>query len=97
MNTSKRGVIGPYAFAESGIRHFSAPVKLQKIYNNAFDSCVNLSVVDLSEVNLSNFDGNNKLTIQAGAFNGCNKLNTLALPTYFEFDGSGAFANCPAI
>ena len=45
---SNLSYISDRAFAESGLRSFTLPVGVTKIYDHAFDGCTNLSTIDLT-------------------------------------------------
>lgn len=45
---SNLSYISDRAFAESGLRSFTLPVGVTKIYDHAFDGCTNLSAIDLT-------------------------------------------------
>ena len=81
--------IGDYAFFNSGITSIKLENGLQCIGNHAFDSCRNLTTVDI--------DLNCNLTeIGAYAFKDCQTLMQFTLPNGVQQIDDGAFEGCMA-
>ena len=80
---------------------FSAATGLTSIGNNAFENCGNVDsdpeaepVPNLTTIDLSN----TKVTsIGESAFNSCNKLTVITLPTTLKTIGNGAFEWCSSL
>lgn len=80
--------IGNYAFSGTGVWSFSAPSKLKKIGDHAFDNCKSLGSVDLDSVLVS---------IGTYAFNNCSSITQIEIPKTVTNVGSYAFAGLSKI
>ena len=74
-------------FSHSGLSAITFPKGITDIGEKAFEGCV-----FLDEVNLSEYD---KLTIiRNGAFYGCNRLKEITFPKNLIVIGANAFRKC---
>ena len=81
--------IGVGCFSKSGITTLTIngdAKKLTQISKSAFANCEKLTEVNISNANI--------ISIDADAFNGCNKISTLSLPNSIKYIEDRAFFNC---
>ena len=62
---------------------------VKKIDKNAFKNCRSLNTVEFTSI-----DGNKKVTIKSGTFNGCSELKKIVIPNGKWSISAGAFRNC---
>jgi len=80
--------IGSSAFANCPVlSSVSLPENLVSIGRGAFASCTSLGYIAVHNVS----------ELPDDCFNGCTKLETVALPEHLEVIGSNCFANCPSL
>lgn len=87
-NSSNVTEICNYAFKNSGLTAFTAPVMLGSIGKEAFRNCANLATFAYAGTSVS--------SIGAQAFDGCKKLNAIVIPDGVITIGDFAYQNCDA-
>ncbi len=82
--------IGDRAFANAGLYTFNLPDSVKSIGANAFNGCLSLTTINISENSALN-------SIGANAFNGCNVLAEFFIPAKLDAIGEDAFYDCIAL
>ena len=81
-------IIGSYSFASmTVIKSITLPSSVTKVKNNAFEGCNEVTLVELSSVEI----------IETKAFASLSKLNSIFIPTSVHTIGTGAFRDCTAL
>lgn len=101
--------IGEKAFYSTAISELTIVSSVERIGNNAFEHCTNLTTVNFNATNCTTAGnlvfllddafttlniGQNVTRIPSYLFSGCAITSDLTIPNFVTIIGSGAFANC---
>ena len=88
LPTKKLRVIGPSAFAASGLTSIAFPANLETLEGNSFGWCGALKTIDW---------GTGEISIWGDAFNHCTALEEVTLPANVHLYVNNVFADCTAL